>query len=137
MTEYVGNSIPSPGFNRGDYANDDELLYSTARFTQKGVTLKAGQGVLLLGTVLAQDTASKQYVKYNSAGSGGANVARGVLRNSVDTGSDSSGATFQGNIVISGILKLSALSAANGGTGSLEAAITGSRVDSVIGTFTF
>jgi len=135
-TEYPGNIIPGPGYFKGNYANDDELLYSTARFTQKGVTLAAGQGVLLLGTVLAQDSSTKKYVKLNSGGSNGTNVARGILRTSVDTGSDSSANSIMGNIVISGILKLSKISAANSGT-SGATGITGARADTVLDTFTF
>lgn len=132
--EYVGNIIPSPGFWKGNTSADPELLYSYARFTQKGVTLAAGQGVLPIGTVLAQRTSDKKWVKYATAGTDGADVARGVLRRGVDTGLDSAPGTpeYQGNIVISGILKLPLV------VGLDAAAITdlNARVDDVFDTLT-
>lgn len=131
--EYVGNLIPSPGFFKGNVLDDPELLYSYARFTQKGVTLAAGQGVLKLGTVLAQLSTTKKWVAYSNAGSDGAGVARGVLRRGVDTGTDEDGPEYQGNIVISGILKNQLL------TGVDSAAVTdlNARVDDALDTFTF
>ncbi len=104
--EFVGNIVRSPGFWKGNESNDPELLYSYARFTQKGVTLAAGQGVLPIGTVLAQRLTDKKWVAYADAGLDGAGTARGVLRRGIDTGTDVAGAEYQGNIVISGILKL-------------------------------
>lgn len=129
--QYVGNIIPAPGFFPGDTLTDDELLASYARFTQKGATLAAGQGIVQLGTVMAQRTADKLWVKYNNAGSGGAEVARGVLRRAVDTGTDTAGKRYQGNIVISGILKLDRV------VGSDSAALTdlNARTDSVLNMF--
>lgn len=69
--EYPGNVLYSPNFTKGSSSVDDELLYSTAGFTQKGVTLKGGQGVLLLGTVLGRKTGDKKYYKYADDGSAG------------------------------------------------------------------
>jgi hypothetical protein len=131
--EYVGNIIPAPGYYQGNVSDDDELLASTARFTQKGVTLAPGQGIVMLGQVMAQRTSDKKWVKYNNGGSGGAEVARGVLRRGVDTGVDTAGRVFQGNIVISGILKLDRI------TGSDSAAVTdlNARTDSVLNMFIF
>jgi hypothetical protein len=133
--EYVGNIIPAPGFYKGNTSYDPELLYSTARFTQKGVTLAPGQGILPLGQAMAQRTADKLWVKYNDGGSGGANVCRGILRRGVDTGADSSSdaRVYQGNVVISGILKLELV------VGSDAAALVdlNARTDSVFGTYTF
>ena len=125
--------IPVPGFTSptASYV-DPELLYSTAGFTQKGVTLAGGQGVLSIGTVLAQKASDKKFYRYDNSGSGGLEIARGVLRRGVDTGA--AGAPDQlGNIVIQGILKLELMSGAD------SAAITdlNARTDSVIGTFTF
>lgn len=97
--EYVGNIIPAPGYYRGNVSTDDELLASYARFTQKGVTLRAGQGILPLGTIVARQS-DKTYI---AAGSGAVGYP---LRRGVDTGADAAGKRFQGNIVISGILKL-------------------------------
>lgn len=138
--EFVGNVIPSPGYKKGNFANDEELLYSTAGYTQKGVTLEAGQGVLPLGTVLARKTDTKKYVKFVSGGGNGTGTAVGILRTSVDTGSLSpaqGGVDIQNNIVIRGILKRQHVSSANGGTTNILTAFTGSREDAVLGTFTF
>lgn len=131
--EYVGNIIPAPGFWRGNTLEDGELLYSTARFTQKGVTLAAGQGPLPLGTLLAQRTTDKKWVKYDNGGADGAGVCRGVLRRGVDTGPDVNAHEYQGNIVISGILKLSLVQ----GLDSAATADLNARTDDSFGTFTF
>lgn len=139
MVDQIGNEIPAPGVYKGVTVANDEILYSyTGRFTQKGVTLKSGQGVLVAGTVLARETASKKYVKYNAGGGGGTNVAVGILRKSVDTGSDAAAPSYLANIIISGILKLVKVSSANaGGDTAVLAAFTGSRKSDVLGTFTF
>ncbi len=108
--EYTGNAIPAPGYAKGNSTLDDELLFSTVGYTQKGVTLKSGQGVLLLGTFIKQEASTKQYVKASAAD------AEGVLRNTVDTGTDASDQTWLGNIVIMGLLKLAKVKAANSGT---------------------
>jgi hypothetical protein len=131
--EYVGNIIPAPGYYQGNVSDDDELLASTARFTQKGVTLAPGQGIVMLGQVMAQRISDKKWVKYNNGGSGGAEVARGVLRRGVDTGADTDARVFQGNIVISGILKLDRI------TGSDSAAVAdlNARTDTVLNMFIF
>lgn len=125
--------IPVPGMKKGpELANDPELLYSTAGFTQKGVTLAGGQGILPIGTLLARRTADKKYVAYNNAGTGGAETARGVLRTGVDTGAAGS-PDVQANIVIQGILKNSLVSGADAG------ALTdlGAIVDAARNTFKF
>lgn len=133
MVEQVGDILYSPGYQETDFTTDDELLYSTARFTQKGCTLKPGQGILPLGTVMGRVTATKLWVVYNNGASDGSEVARGVLRKTVDTGTDAAGARKQANIVISGILKNSKMSGADAN------ALTdlNARIDSVLGTFTF
>lgn len=129
--EYVGNIIPAPGFYQGNTLDDPELLYSSERFTQKGVTLAPGQGVLPLGTLMAQRTADKLWVAYNNAGSGGADTARGVLRRGVDTGTDTDGKAYQGNIVISGILKSALVVGSDAGA----LADLNARVDTVLGIY--
>ena len=133
MATTAYQKIPVPSYTSPTAtATDPEILYSTAGFTQKGVTIGGGQGVLPAGTVLAQRTADKKYVAYSNAGSGGAETARGVLRRAVDTGG--AGAADQlGNIVIQGILKLSMVQGAD------AAALTdlGATVDTVRGTFKF
>jgi len=136
MVDYAGNAIPAAGITRGDHVNDDEILYSTVGYTQKGVTLAAGQGLLLAGTVLARRTSDKLYVKFVSGGSGGAGTAVGVLRKTVETGASSSDQKYMGNVVITGILKLSKISAANGGSSDAKTALS-AVTDDVFGTFKF
>jgi hypothetical protein len=105
-----------------------ELLKSTAAFTQRGVTLAGGQGILPTGTVLAQRTSNQLYYAYNAAASDGTQIVLGVLRDARDTGTSSGGGTgqvstnCQGNLVIRGILDLSLVSGTDttslvGGTG--------------------
>ncbi len=127
--DQIGNSIPAPGYKTGPTYVDDELLFSTVGFTQKGVTLKPGQGVLLLGTLIKQDPSSKMYIKATDS------TAEGLLRQTTDTGADSSAQVYQQNIVIAGIAKLSKVSSANSGV--TISSITWGRVNSVIGTFKF
>lgn len=132
-TQY--QKLPVPGFVNptADYV-DPEILYSTAAFTQKGVTIGSGQGVLPAGTVLGQKTSDKKYYAYSNAASDGTGVARGVLRRAVDTGTVVSAANDQvSNIVIQGILKNSMVQGAD------AAALTdlGAVVDTVRGTFKF
>lgn len=122
--------IPVPGFTSPTSTfTDPEILYSTVGYTQKGVTIAAGQGILPAGTVLARKTSDKKYYVYNNSGSGGLDVARGVLRRAVDT----TGSDQLSNIVIAGILKNSLVSGADSG------ALTdlGATVDSVRDTFKF
>lgn len=135
-TEYVGNVIPAPGFRIGNVTEGGELLQSmNVGINQKGVTLKAGQGVLKLGTLLARETSTKKYVRYNNAGSDGTNVVRGVLRHSVDTNTEPE---RLGNIVKAGVLNLALITSANS-SGALAAAVTAllARTDDVANTFTF
>lgn len=132
-TQY--QKLPVPGFVNptADYV-DPEILYSTAAFTQKGVTIASGQGVLAAGTLLGQKTSDKKYYAYNNANSDGTQTARGVLRRPVDTGVTVSVANDQvSNIVIQGILKNSMV------VGADAAALTdlGATVDTVRGTFKF
>ncbi len=132
-TQY--QKLPVPGYVNptADYI-DPEILYSTAAFTQKGVTIGSGQGVLPAGTVLGQKTADKKYYAYNNANADGTQTARGVLRRAVDTGLTVSAANDQvSNIVIQGILKLNMVQGAD------AAALTdlGAVTDTVRGTLKF
>lgn len=113
MAEYPGNVIPSPSYTKGTSSVDDELMYSMQGMSQKGVTLKPGQGVLPLGTPLAYETTAKQWVftKESTVNAGDA-VTRGFLRQTVDTGADANGAALQGNIVTRGQVKLAKVTAA-------------------------
>lgn len=112
MVEQVGNAIPSPSYkSSGQFTTDLELLMESnpGSYHQKGVTLKSGQGLLKLGTLLKQDPTTKKYVRATD------NTAEGILRTSVDTGSSESEMAWQGNILFSGILNLALISAANSG----------------------
>jgi hypothetical protein len=130
-TQY--QKLPVPGFHNptADYV-DPEILYSTAGFTQKGVTIASGQGVLPAGTLLGQKTSDKKYYAYKNSNSDGTETARGVLRRAVDTGTVANARFDQvSNIVIQGILKYNMVQ------GSDAAALTdlGAVVDTVRGTF--
>lgn len=131
-----------------------ELLASTHAFSQRGVTLAGGQGLLPTGTVLAQQTSSGKYFAYAAGGSGGLAVALGVLRDGRDTGGASSpsgkaAADALGNMVFMGVLNLglvsgtdttSLVAAAGGGIGtgaSGAATQLMARIDSVNGYFIF
>lgn len=105
-----GDLTPVPGFRQYDRVRFEEILASTARFTQKGVTLAGGQGILIAGTAIARKTSNKKYYVYNNSGSGGLDTCKGILRDSVDTGTGSTSVDMLGNIVLSGILKNSMLS---------------------------
>ena len=126
----IGNTIPAP---TGKYSLTfdirQELLYSSKDLQQRGVTLKPGQGVLLLGTALKKDTSSNYYVKATSAA-----TTAGFLRQTTDTGADSSGDAWQANIVYGGWLKFNLASSAN----SFDlSGITASRVNTVRNFFRF
>lgn len=94
---------PAPGQFTGDNFVNGEILYSGAAFTQKGVVLGI-QGVLQEGTVLAEDNVDHRWYAYSAAGTNGRNIARGILRHSVDA----SYVQFA-NIVLQGIVKLSVI----------------------------
>jgi Bacteriophage lambda head decoration protein D len=135
-----------------------ELLKSYAAFTQRGVTLAGGQGILPTGCVLAMQTASQLYYAYNATASDGTQNALGVLRDARDTGTASGSGTGQlstpclGNLVIRGILDLTLVSGTDttglvtGGTGTgggIGSSTTGvvtqlkARTDTVNGLFIF
>lgn len=130
VTEYPGNAIPAPSLRQGNNSVDDELLYSTIGYTQKGVTLKPGQGVLLLGTFLKKDSSTKYYVKTTDAAS-----AEGLLRATLNTGNSEDSPIYQANIVVTGIVKLQKVKAAN--SGATISNFVASRVNETMGTFKF
>ncbi len=105
-----GDLLPVPGFSRVDEVRPEEILASMARFTQKGVTLAGGQGILRAGTALGRVTATRKYVVYDNGGSDGSEACKGFLRDSVDLGVGVASKDMLGNIVLSGILKNSKLS---------------------------
>ena len=111
MNEYVGNAMPAPGYSRKGWTNDQELLMAAnpGSYHQKGVTLKSGQGLLKLGTLLKQDPATKKYIRATD------DTAEGILRTSVDTGTAETDQTWMGNILFGGTLNYALISAANSG----------------------
>lgn len=133
MSEQIGNTMPVPGFTQYEEVTDDELLASTAGFTQRGGVLEGGQGIIPLGTPLGRKTSNKKWVVYNNAGSGGAEVARAILRQTTDTGVGETSKDCFGNLVLAGHLKYSKMSGAD------AAAITdlNARVDTVLDLFQF
>lgn len=108
INEQLGNEIPVPGFSEGGYLDDYEIMASMkGGFTQVGVTLASGQGILPAGTVIAQVTSTGKFVVYDDDGTDdGRRVARGVLRKRVDT----TDGDVHGNMVIAGIVYNSKLS---------------------------
>jgi len=80
-----------------------ELLYSTAGYTQRGVTLAAGQGVLPTGTIIARHSNSGKYFSYNSGASDGRQTALGVLRDARDTGGPGASSLANYNSNVSGV----------------------------------
>lgn len=136
MVDQIGNEIPAAGINRGPYVPNEEILYSTVGLTQKGVTLAAGKGLVVAGTVLARRTSTKLYEKWANGGGDGTGTPVGVLRRSIDTGTDSAGQKYLGNIIIAGILKLKNVSSANGGVTNLLTPLNATSND-VLGFFKF
>jgi hypothetical protein len=135
--EYMGNTIPAPGLSINNPSSfDQELKYSAVGYSQKGGTLAGGQGVLLLGTVLARQTSTKQWVKFVSGGSDGAGVAAGVLRKTTDTGAAGAG-SFEANIAFRGSLKNNLVSSANGGEYAAAVTALGANVNPTLNIFSF
>ena len=107
MASREGNVILAPGFSRGTEVKQKEILYSMEGLLQKGVTLKPNSGVLEAGTPLQYDSATKKYVVATAA----ANVV-GFLRIATDTADPQK----LGNIVLGGVVRLSAIPATAGVT---------------------
>jgi hypothetical protein len=80
-----------------------ELLLSYAGFTQRGVTLAAGQGVLPTGCVIARHTASGRYFSYNSGATDGRALPVGVLRDARDTGGPGAASLANYNSNVNGV----------------------------------
>jgi hypothetical protein len=76
-----------------------ELLLSMVGYTQRGVTLAAGQGILPTGCVIARHTTSGRYFAYNAAATDGRQIPVGVLRDARDTGGGGSASlsAYNGN----------------------------------------
>lgn len=100
-TDATGNVLKVPGTSGKGPTTDDEILYSYAKFTQKGLTLLKDNGVLKTGTVLKVSGTAKKYTGAAKADVGTpANIA-GILRKDVDT----VGEDKLGNVVLSGLIK--------------------------------
>lgn len=130
MPEGFTNLVPAPGFFYVDEIGHLEILYSTVGLTQKGMTIVKDIGTILAGTVMGRVTATKKWMPYNNADSpAGIGVARGVLRDTVDT----VGREYLGNIVLAGMLRNSKI------IGSDANALTdlNARVDSVLDLYQF
>ncbi len=98
MVDREGNVLKVPGTGSVAEVKGDEILGSYARFTQKGLTILAGAGVLEAGTVLKVSGTAKKYTAAAKADVAG---AVGILRKGVDaTDSD-----VLANYVASGIVK--------------------------------
>lgn len=112
MADREGNVLRPPGMGEVAEVKGDEILGSYARFTQKGLTLKADSGVLEAGTVLKMSSTSKKYDGATAAnvGAAGTGTVVGVLRKGVDT----TGADKLANYVPSGVIKASKLKWADG-----------------------
>lgn len=124
-----GNVVRVPSFSKKSEVIPIELLYSYSRLTQKGCTLKPGQGVLEAGTPLKKDSSTNYLV----ADSPGSSSTRGILRHSVDTGSSTSDPAHGASIVTAGVVKADVVKAANGNADLAAAALTalGGRYDTM------
>lgn len=112
INEQLGNEIPIPSFAEQPYLDDEEIVASMkGGFTQMGITILAGQGILPEGTVMGEVTASSKWAIYLTGNSDGTEVARGVLRKRVDT----TDGDIHGNLVVAGILFDSKLSGVDAG----------------------
>lgn len=139
MVDQVGDVLRPPGFGIGGTTTDNEILASSVGYTQFGVTIAAGQGILPAGTVLGQFTSgtnsvtglpnAKKWGVYDNNAPTGVQTARAVLRSACDT-------TFGdriADVVVMGMLKNSKLS----GVDSAAIADFGARVDTVLDIFSF
>lgn len=98
MVDREGNVLKVPGTKSVAEVKGDEILGSYARFTQKGLTILSGAGVLEAGTVLKVSGTAK---KYTSAAKADVAAAVGILRKGVDATSGD----VLANYVASGIVK--------------------------------
>jgi Bacteriophage lambda head decoration protein D len=110
-----------------------ELLLSYAGFTQRGVTLAAGQGVLPTGCVLARHVASGKYFAYNAAATDGRAVPSGVLRDSRDTGGPGSASLSAFNANTNGVNPDGITLAGSAGTGLFPASPAGKAATDALG----
>lgn len=140
MTAREGNVLHVPGHTTKAQVGGEEILGSYARFTQKGLTVLSGSGVLEAGTVLIDSGTAKKYKGAAAADMDGTTdpTFRGILRNAVDaTATD-----MLANYVASGVVKTAALKHADGTALSAAeidrvAAGLNGRVDAIHGYLIF
>ena len=102
-----GNVLVAPGFGSRSEAGTRELMYSMKGYTQKGVTLKSGQGLLPAGTPLVR-SGEGDYAAATVSGGTVTGTVEGFLRQATDTGTAGDPANPQkmGNIVLFGAIKV-------------------------------
>ena len=110
-----------------------ELLLSYAGFTQRGVTLAAGQGVLPTNCIITQHTASGKYFAYNAAATDGRAVPSGVLRDGRDTGGPGSASLSAYNANTNGVNPDGITLAGSAGTGLFPASPAGKAGTDALG----
>lgn len=112
MADREGNVLKVPGTSSVAEVKGTEILGSYARFTQKGLTILSGSGVLEAGTVLVTSATAKKYrgtVAADTDGTADPPVI-GILRKGVDATSKD----MLANYVASGIVKTASIKHANG-----------------------
>ena len=114
--------------------NAPEILGSYAKFTQKGLTIKSGAGVLKAGTLLKLSGTANKYTGATAT----SDTIVGVLRKEVDATSEDK----LGNYVVSGLVKTSELRFADGtvltsGEVATVATALSGRVDTIHGYMSF
>jgi head decoration protein D len=110
-----------------------ELLLSYAGFTQRGVTLAAGQGVLPTGCVIARHAASGRYFAYNAAATDGRQTPVGVLRDARDTGGPGSASLSAYNASTNSVNPDAITLAGSAGTGLFPASPAGKAAADALG----
>lgn len=134
MAETFYPQLPVPGTKEvAAETTPAEILWSTVGLQQRGGVVAGGQGILPAGTVLGRVTSTKKWVVYADGASDGSEVARGILRDQIDSTPSGVSTDVMGNIVFAGMLKKDQLS------GLDAAAITdlNGRSDTVVNLFAF
>jgi len=109
MASNPGNVIVAPDLHLGDTYTPAELMYSMQGYTQKGRTLKSGQGTLPVGTILIHGTSGDAGLVLKAPDAAGLTQANfaGILRLAVDTSSPNTPPAKLANIVLGGYVKAS------------------------------
>jgi hypothetical protein len=110
-----------------------ELLLSMAGYTQRGVTLAAGQGILPTGCIIARHTASGRYFAYNAAATDGRQTPVGVLRDARDTGGPGSASLSAYNANTNAVNPDGITLAGSAGTGLFPASPAGKVATDALG----